>query len=92
MHKQDTNAHATGDWFSKAKGIATPNVHRIVGETITMDYVEHDEGYFDDNFHMGLALIQNKLEAMIVLEPLIGSSKVSSSLASMPCSESHVDT
>jgi hypothetical protein len=70
VHKQDTNAHATGDWFSKAKGIATPNVHRIVGETITMDYVEHDEGYFDDNFHMGLALIQNKLEAMKVLKPL----------------------
>lgn len=70
VHKQDTNAHATGDWFSKAKGIATPNVHRIVGETITMDYIEHDEGYFDDNFHMALALIQNKLDAMKALDPL----------------------
>ena len=56
--------------FLKVKGIATPNVHRIVGETITMDYIEHDEGYFDDNFHMALALIQNKLDAMKVLDPL----------------------
>tara|TARA_B110000503_G_scaffold57388_1_gene91957 strand:+ start:5705 stop:6721 length:1017 start_codon:yes stop_codon:yes gene_type:complete len=64
VHKQDANAHLTKQWFNKAVGIKTPNIHRIVGETITMDYIDHDESYFENNFHMALGIIQTKLEIM----------------------------
>lgn len=74
VHKQDANAHATREWFTvtKAVGIKTPNIHRVVGDTITMDYISHDENYFVDNFHKALGIIQSKLEAMKCLGELDG--------------------
>ena len=72
VHKQDANAHATRDWFEKAKTIQikTPTIHRVVGDTITMDYINHDEDYFFENFHMALAIIQTQLEKMKGLKPV----------------------
>lgn len=69
VHKQDPNAHATRDWFEIAKiaNIKVPEVHRVVGETITMDYINHDEDYFINNFHMALAIIQKQLDQMAVM-------------------------
>jgi thiamine kinase-like enzyme len=66
VHKQDKNAHATREWFrfTQKIGIKTPTVHRVVGDTITMDYIDNDENYFVENFHMALAIIQTQLEAM----------------------------
>lgn len=66
VHKQDSNAHQTRDWFDNAKkiGIKTPSIHRVVGETITMDYINHDENFFSNNFWMALATVQTQLDKM----------------------------
>jgi len=64
VHKQDANAHNTKQWFLAAEGIATPQIHRIVGDTITMDYIDHDEFYFDTDYYMALAIVQSKLDLM----------------------------
>lgn len=66
VHKQDPAAHATREWFEQAAivNIKTPNVHRVVGETITMDYIDNDEDYFYDNFHMALGIVQTQLDKL----------------------------
>lgn len=63
VHKQDSNAHFTRGWFEKANniGIKTPKIHRIIGETITMDYIEHQENYFINNFYTALGMIQTSI-------------------------------
>ena len=73
VHKQDPNAHETREWFEKSGlvKIKTPKIHRVVGDTITMDYIDHEEDYFTSNFHMALAIIQTQLERMKVLKPRV---------------------
>jgi|TARA_A200000159_G_scaffold67754_1_gene62702 capsule biosynthesis phosphatase len=72
VHKQDNNAHQTRDWFERAEkiGIKTPAIHRVVGETITMDYIDHDENFFKENFWMALATVQTQLDKMKSLKPV----------------------
>ena len=64
VHKTDTRAHDVVEWFNVVKnvGVDVPNIERVVGETITMEYVEHDEDFFKDNHWTALAIIQDKLE------------------------------
>ena len=71
VHKQDKNAHQTRKWFANAEciGIQTPIIHRVVGETITMDYIEHDEDFFSNNFWMALATVQTQLDKMKIASP-----------------------
>ena len=70
VHKQDPNAHATREWFTTTQSteIKTPIIHRVVGDTITMDYVEHDENYFVENFHKALGIVQSNLEIMKTID------------------------
>tara|TARA_B110000977_G_scaffold195197_1_gene273185 strand:+ start:9440 stop:10459 length:1020 start_codon:yes stop_codon:yes gene_type:complete len=70
VHKQDENAHSTGQWFASSIGINTPALHRIVGDTITMDYIENDKAFFKENFHRSLAIVQETLLAMADIDPL----------------------
>jgi len=72
VHKQDSNAHETRLWFERAEkiGIKTPAIHRVVGETITMDYIDHDENFFKENFWMALATVQTQLDKMKKLKPV----------------------
>lgn len=72
VHKQDPNAHETNKWFSEARAanIKTPTIHRVVGETITMDYIKHNEVFFDINYHVAMGLIQTQLEKMKTLAPM----------------------
>lgn len=69
VHKQDPNAHETNKWFNEASvaDIKTPVIHRVVGQTITMDYIEHDEEFFFRNYHVAMGLIQTQLEKMKAL-------------------------
>lgn len=64
VHKTDARAHEVAEWFNVVKnvGVDIPNIERVVGETITMEYVEHDEDFFKDNHWTALAIIQDKLE------------------------------
>ena len=64
VHKTDTRAHEVNEWFEVVKkaGVSVPNVERVVGETMTMDYVEHDTTYFFRFPHRALAMIQESLD------------------------------
>ena len=64
VHKTDARAHDVVEWFKVVSehGVNVPKTQRVVGETITMEYVEHDEDYFKNNTYKGLALIQENLE------------------------------
>lgn len=66
VHKQDKSAHATREWFKTASSaqIKTPKIHRVVGDTITMDYINHNEKFFENNFYIALGIIQTQLEIM----------------------------
>lgn len=64
VHKQDKNAHLVREWYAKAVGINTPKIDRIVGDTITMQYIEHNKNYFNDNIYMALGMIQTALTDM----------------------------
>lgn len=64
VHKQDKNAHLTKKWFDNSININTPNIHRIVGDTITMDYIKHDENFFNTNYYIAIGLIQDTLHKM----------------------------
>lgn len=69
VHKQDPNSYATNEWFNEAfvVGIKTPTIHRVVGETITMDYIDHDEDFFFTDYYVSMGLIQTQLEKMKAL-------------------------
>lgn len=66
VHKQDPAAHATREWFEQAEiaMVKVPEIHRVVGNTITMDYIDNDEDYFETNFHMALGIIQTQLDKL----------------------------
>lgn len=64
VHKQDKNAHAVRDWYETVEGIKVPRVDRIVGETITMEYVQHDKSFFRNNTFVALGLIQEALASL----------------------------
>lgn len=66
VHKQDPNSYATNEWFNEARvvDIKTPTIHRVVGQTITMDYIEHDEDFFYKDYYVAMGLIQTQLEKM----------------------------
>jgi len=66
VHKQDVNAHLTKHWFNTANSfnIKTPIIYRIIGETITMDYIHQDSDYFENRFYVALGLIQEALTKM----------------------------
>ena len=65
VHKTDCRAHLVKAWFDKAKTVINvPHVDRIVGETLTMEYVEHDKDYFNNNFYVALGLVQQTLDKL----------------------------
>jgi capsule biosynthesis phosphatase len=64
VHKTDKRAHDVVEWFKvvRYKHVSVPQVERVVGETITMKYVEHDKNFFKNNPLRALALIQETLD------------------------------
>jgi len=62
VHKQDDNAHDVKTWFGQVGSAHVPVVDRIVGNTLTMEYVPHDKEYFANNPYVALGLVQEKLE------------------------------
>ncbi len=66
VHKTDSKAHEVNEWFEVVKkaGVNVPNVERVVGETMTMDYIDHDNTYFYRMPHRALALVQENLEKL----------------------------
>lgn len=64
VHKTDARAHEVNEWFDVAKtlSIDVPKVERVVGETMTMEYIKHDKDFFSDFPHRALSYIQECLE------------------------------
>jgi capsule biosynthesis phosphatase len=65
VHKEDNRAHKVKAWYDISKDfINVPKIDRIVGNTIIMEYIEHNENYFKDNFYVALGLIQDTLNKL----------------------------
>ena len=63
VHKTDANSHAVHQFFLDTQAVTcVPHVERVVGETITMEYINHNKDYFKDNHFIALGLIQDTLE------------------------------
>ena len=64
VHKTDARSHEVNEWFEVVKktGASVPNVERVVGETMTMEYIDHDNTYFFRHPHRALAMIQENLD------------------------------
>lgn len=70
VHKQDKQAHIVKNWYSRAIGVNTPIIDRIVGETITMQYINHDKDFFTNNLFVAIGLIQETLNRLASIEPI----------------------
>lgn len=65
VHKTADNAHLAHAWFSYVDGhLTVPRIDRVVGQTITMEYIPHDTLYFNNNPYRALSLIQESLDVM----------------------------
>ena len=70
VHKTDDRAHEVVEWFNVVKNIdvSGPNVERVVGKTITMEYIDHEEDFFKEHPYYALALIQETLNKFKKIE------------------------
>ena len=70
VHKTDTNSHEAAAWLKYAmiNNINVPKVERVVGDTITMEYITADHSYFENNPYKAIALIQETIESMEKVE------------------------
>ena len=65
VHKTAENSLQVQQWFKSASTrLSLPTIHRVVGNTITMDYIPHNPEYFDDYTYVALGLIQESLDSM----------------------------
>ena len=65
VHKTDANSHEVNEWFSSVQGVVNvPKVERVVGNTITMEYIDHNKLFFIENQYLALGLIQDTLEKL----------------------------
>jgi len=63
VHKTASNAHEVAKWYKETgSAVRTPEIHRVVGDTLTMDYIEHDEDFFKHSPYKALAMIQEALD------------------------------
>lgn len=63
VHKEDKNAHDTNMWYSKASlYVDVPKVIRVVGDVITMEYINHDKNFFKNNHEISLGILQNVIK------------------------------
>lgn len=63
VHKTASNAHEVAKWYKETgSAVNTPEIHRVVGDTITMDYIDHDEEFFKHSPYKALAMIQEALD------------------------------
>lgn len=66
VRKTSSNSLAVQGWYNEVMvpGIHVPKVHGVVGETIIMDYIEHNPDYFKNNFYTALGIIQDTLTTL----------------------------
>lgn len=66
VFKEDPNVFAVQEWFEKAEGIGlkVPKVEKVIGNTMTLDYIEHIPNYIEQKPMRALGLILEKLGIM----------------------------
>jgi capsule biosynthesis phosphatase len=65
VHKTADNSHEVAKWLKYAANfIKVPTVERVVGNTISMQFIENDKDFFRNNHYLGLGLVQDTLEKM----------------------------
>ena len=63
VHKTDKNSHIVNDWFNTVKNdIFVPKVERIIGDTITMEYIDHDKLFYHKKPYIAIGIIQQTLQ------------------------------
>jgi len=63
VHKTAPNSLEVQGWFEHVEGkVSIPKVERVVGQTITMEYIDHDKNFFNDNQYIAIGLAQQTLE------------------------------
>jgi len=72
VHKDDPHASDTIKWFKKADalGLKVPHIKKLIGTTISMDYIKHDEDFFSKRPYIALGLIQEVLHQMSLEKPI----------------------
>ena len=70
VHKSADNCFEVAEWYASVKGgVNIPKIERVVGNTLTMEYIPHDEDYFLNNPYRALAEIQDAIESLELLPP-----------------------
>lgn len=74
VHKTDENSINVSNWYTHvaAFGVKTPQIHRLVSNTISMEYIDHEPHYFIENPYIAIGLIQqtlDKFRSIPVFEP-----------------------
>ena len=67
VFKEDDNAFSVESWYSAASSytdLNVPDVERVVGKTLTLQYIKHDTGYFHRNVYRALGIVCETLDAM----------------------------
>ena len=65
VHKTSENSNDVKVWYETVnKKINVPKVRSVVGETITLEYINHDKNYFKNNFYVAMGLVEDGLERL----------------------------
>jgi capsule biosynthesis phosphatase len=67
VFKEDDNAFAVESWYGAASAytdLNVPNVERVVGKTLTLQYIQHDNNFFHTNVYRSLGIVCETLNAM----------------------------
>jgi thiamine kinase-like enzyme len=59
VHKTDKNTPSVVEWFNTANsiGILTPRIHTVIGDTLSMEYIENVPRFFESNSRVAMGLI-----------------------------------
>lgn len=71
VYKEDSRVQDSLIWFKEANriGLDVPHVHHVIGNTMTMDYIAHDERFVRDHLNIALGLVMEALDKMIWINP-----------------------
>lgn len=68
VYKTSSNSKEVQVWYKTVeKLIHTPKVRSVIGETITLEYINHDPNYFNNHFYAAIGLVIDGLERLKIL-------------------------
>lgn len=64
VHKTDSNSHSVRNWYENTIGVKVPKVYRVVGDTISIEYIENDKDFLMKEPIVAIDLIQKTLNSL----------------------------